>query len=97
MRTALALTVAAAGLAAFSALDPYETSAPPAPAGHAEAGPRVAICYDGLASGAREVTAAAQTQCPAGTAPTRVDTDWTMEHCPLLLPARAVFVCAPKK
>ena len=97
MRKAPALALAAAALAACSALDPYETSAPPVPAGRAEAGPRVAICYDGLASGAREVTAAAQAQCPTGTAATRVGTDWWMEHCPLLLPARAVFVCAPKK
>ena len=28
---------------------------------------------------------------------TSVRTDWQMQYCPLLLPARATFVCAPKK
>lgn len=94
---ALLLLAAAAGLAGCSAMDPFPTYADPAPAGAAEAGPRVAICYDSLASSLDEVRAAAQRECPAGTGARPLATDWTMQNCPVLLPARATFVCAAAK
>ena len=40
---------------------------------------------------------AAQQECAAGTVATPVRSDWRLEHCPVLLPARATFACAPKK
>ena len=92
----LALTVAVA-LAGCSALDPYPTYPQPAAAGAKDAGDRVAICYDAVVSSAAEVHKEAQAQCAPNTRPTRVGTDWKLDYCPLLLPARATFVCAPQK
>ncbi|HJU19944.1 MAG TPA: hypothetical protein VJ770_26125 [Stellaceae bacterium] len=86
----LALALALAGC---SALAPYPT-VPPA---GAAAGPRVAICYNGLRSSRAELRAAAQQECPAHTAAHFVATDLRMNHCPLLLPTRATFLCAAKK
>jgi len=43
------------------------------------------------------VQAAAQQECTANTLAMAVDTDWHLQYCPLLLPARATFICTPKK
>jgi hypothetical protein len=91
------LLVAAAGLVACSAFTPYPTEPQPAAAGVKDAGTRVAICYDALVSSRAAVQKAAQDECTSDTRATRVDTDWKLDFCPLLLPARATFVCAPKK
>jgi hypothetical protein len=86
-----------AALAGCSALAPYPTL-PPAPSpGETASGMRVAICYDGLASHRTAVQERAQQECPAHTTATLIDTDLRMEHCPLLLPRRATFVCMPGK
>jgi hypothetical protein len=82
-----------AALAGCSALAPYPTL-PPAPSpGETASGMRVAICYDGLRSSRVEVQRRAQQECPAHTTATLIGTDLRMEHCPLLLPRRATFVC----
>lgn len=91
------LLVVAAGLAACSAFTPYATEPQPAAAGVKDAGTRVAICYDAVVSSRAEVQKAAQDECAPNTLPMRVDTDYKLDFCPLLLPARATFVCAPKK
>ncbi len=99
MRIARTLTVPAAALIALtccSALDPYPTYPADAQPGD-DAGPRVAICYDTLASTLDQVQAAAQQECAPDTQATALRTDWYMQYCPLLLPARATFVCTPKK
>jgi hypothetical protein len=96
MRITGALAIAAA-LSGCSALAPYPTYPAAAQPGEADAGPRVAICYDALVSTADEVRAAAQQECAPETEAKPVGTDWYMQYCPLLLPARATFVCAPKK
>jgi hypothetical protein len=88
--------VVALALAGCSALDPYPTYPRDPEAGGADAGPRVAICYDTLVSSLAEVQKAAQQECAADTTATPADTDWLLQYCPLLLPARATFVCAPK-
>ncbi len=93
----VALAVAALALAGCSAFDPYPTYPRAADAGVTDAGPRVAICYDTLVSTLAEVQKAAQQECAADASATPVDTDWLLQYCPLLLPARATFVCAPKK
>jgi hypothetical protein len=91
----LAIAVAAA-LAGCSVLDPYSTYPRQPEAKTHDAGPRVAICYDPLVSAAVAVQQTAQSQCTADSRATRIDTDWLLQYCPLLLPARATFVCAPK-
>jgi hypothetical protein len=91
------LSIAAAvALAGCSALDPYSTLAPTARPGEPDQGPRVAICYDTLVSTLDEVQAVAQQECAPDTIATPVRTDWRMQYCPLLLPARATFSCSPK-
>ena len=100
MSTALArvlLVTAAAALAGCSALAPYPTYPGAAGPGEIDAGPRVAICYDALASTFDAVQSAAQQECAPDAAATYAKTDWYLQYCPLLLPARATFVCAPKK
>jgi hypothetical protein len=89
--------LAAAALAGCSALDPYATYPRQPAAGVKDAGPRVAVCYDTLVSTSSSVQQTAQQECPAQTLATRIDTDWLLLNCPLLLPARATFVCTPKK
>jgi len=92
---ALLLTLAAA-LAGCGALDPYP--APPRAAlPVAPAGPRVAICYNTLSTTLAEVQKEAQQECAAGALAEPADTDWYLQNCPLLLPARATFVCRPRK
>jgi hypothetical protein len=86
----------AAGLAACSALDPYPTYPRQPDANAHDKGLRVAICYDALVSPAALVRQAAQEECAADSVATRVDTDLLLQYCPLLLPARATFVCTPK-
>jgi hypothetical protein len=93
---ALRAIAVAAGIAGCSSLEPYPT-APRYPETDAhDKGPRVAICYDALVSPAALVQQTAQKECPTKSLATRVDTDWLLQYCPLLLPARATFVCVPK-
>ena len=95
---ALALLLGAA-LPGCGALDPYPTFPQAASAGAAP-GHRVAICYNTLRTTLPEVRAAAQQECAADNPQTRADpveTDWYLQNCPLLLPARASFVCTPRK
>jgi len=93
-RAAALLLIGAATLAGCGALDPYPT-APRAAQPGAPPGPRVAICYNTLTTSLAEVEAEAQQECSANTIARPVDTDWYLQACPLLLPARATFVCAP--
>ena len=88
--TALLLTIVGC-----SALDPY-SAAPRAAQPGAPAGPRVAICYNTLTTTLVEVQTQAQQECGANTVAQAVDTDWYLQNCPLLLPARATFVCSAK-
>lgn len=96
-RLAVAVAGLAAALAGCSALAPFPTApAAPGPGAH-EAGPRVAICYNGLADGRARVAAAAQQECGPNTLAVPAGTDWLLQDCPVLLPQRANFVCTPKK
>jgi hypothetical protein len=92
-----ALAVALAALTGCSALEPYPTYPPEARPGETDSGPRVAICYDSLVSSLEQVQATAQQECAPNTQATPVRTDWYLQYCPLLLPARATFVCTPNK
>ena len=93
---ALRSIAVAAGLAGCSALEPYPTFPRQPEANTHDKGPRVAICYDALVSSEALVQQAAQQECPANSLATRVDTDLLLQYCPLLLPARATFVCTLK-
>lgn len=84
-------------LAACSALEPYATYPRAVRPGEEASLTRVAICYDTLVSSLDQAQAAAQQECAADTVATYSSTDWYMQYCPLLLPARATFFCAQKK
>jgi len=88
---------AAIALTGCSALDPYSTLPASAYPGEVEQGTRVAVCYDTLVSSLDEVRAVAQQECTPDTVAIPVRTDWYMQYCPLLLPARATFACSTKK
>ena len=93
-RFAAALLVAI--LSGCGALEPYATVAR-APRPGQPTGQRVGICYNRLRSTLAQVQAEAQRECAPNTLAEPIDTDWYMETCPLLLPARATFVCTTKK
>jgi hypothetical protein len=95
-RSSFAAVLIAATLAGCGALAPYPTVPRAAKPGAAPV-PRVAICYDRLASTLADVQQEAQQECAANTVAKPAGTDWYMQNCPLLLPARATFVCAAKK
>ena len=94
---ALVVSVTVSVLADCSALAPYPTYPHMAGPGEEATALRVAICYDTLVSTLDEVQVAAQQECPSNTTATPFDTDWHLQYCPLLLPARATFFCAPNK
>ena len=86
-----------AALAGCSALVPYATYPRAARPGEDAALTRVAICYDTFVSSLDQVQAAAQQECAADTVATYSSTDWYLQYCPLLLPARTTYMCTPKK
>jgi hypothetical protein len=96
-RAPLARFAVAIALTGCSALDPYPTYPANARPGEVDPGPRVAICYDTLVSTLDQVQATAQQECTPNTQATLVRTDWYLQYCPLLLPARATFTCSPNK
>ena len=95
-RSLVLLLVAAGVLVSCSALDPYPVPAR-APQPGQPAGPRIAVCYNTLTTTLAEAQTQAQRECRAGKFAEPADTDWYLQHCPLLLPARATFVCTQKK
>ncbi len=86
----------AALLTGCGAFNPY-TTLPSAATPDQPAGTRVALCYNGLETSRAAAQEAAQKECPAGTRAERVDLDYFLQYCPLLLPARATFACVPGK
>lgn len=93
MRQSALLLSFALALAGCTTLSPFATY-PQAAQKAGLAGPRVAICYNPLASSASEVKKEAQEKCPAKRVAVRVATDWHLNYCPVLLPYRATFACA---
>jgi hypothetical protein len=95
---ALAL-LAPPALAGCGALDPFATAPPTLPPG-VTAGSRVAICYNTLSTPLAAVQQEAQQECDATSPQTLAvpaETDWYLQNCPLLLPARATFTCAGRR
>ena len=88
--------IAGIALAGCTLLDAYPTAPRAAQPGQPP-GPRVAICYNTLTTTLAEVQQAAQQECPAGSQAESADTDWYLQNCPLLLPARATFSCKAGK
>jgi hypothetical protein len=94
--------VLVSGIAGCSApaglLGPYVTYPLQQPVtGDKDAGPQVAICYDGTVHSLPTVQKAAQDQCGPGSLTNLLEIDPKLYHCPLLLPTRATFVCQQKE
>jgi hypothetical protein len=90
------LLLAVTPLAGCNLLDPYPTVARLPQPGQ-PTGERVGICYNSMTTTLPEVREQAQKECAASTMAEPVDTDWYLQTCPLLLPARASFVCTGRK
>jgi hypothetical protein len=88
--------LAMAILAGCGVLDPYST-APQVVRPGQPTGQRVGVCYNTLSSSLAQVQQEAQRECAPDMVAEPVDTDWYMQTCPLVLPARATFVCTAKK
>jgi hypothetical protein len=97
MKFARALLLAVAALPGCSQLQPYATNPRGARAGEVDAGPRVAVCRDPFISNLDDTQRVAQEECAADTTATYSSTDFYLQNCPLLLPARATYVCVPRK
>jgi hypothetical protein len=97
LRPVRLLVLLAALAAGCSALTPYATAPLPATNGVTDPGPRVAICYNRLKTSSDQVQQLAQAECLGDTVAQQVDTDYYLQNCPLSVPGRATFVCAPKK
>ena len=102
-RLCIRLVLVLSGLAGCSTLGPnvtgpYFTHPLQPVTDDKDAGPRVAICYDGSANALTTVVQkAVQDECGSGTLANLIDTDSRLYYCPLLLPTRATFVCQPKQ
>ena len=94
--TSFLLLLGTAALAGCNLLDPYPTTARAVEPGQ-PTGARLGICYNTLTTTLPELRQQAQRECAADTVAEPVDTDWYMQTCPVLLPARASFVCTAKK
>lgn len=98
-RFALAIVLLGTLAACESAvLPPFETVPPPlSRAERNEAGgtppAQVAICYNMFTTSAAAVLALAKESCDPGTTPKPQKRDFNFTNCPILLPARATFVC----
>jgi hypothetical protein len=93
---ARAALLAAALAAGCTALDPYATFPLPAKPEVVDPGPRVAICYNSFKTPPERVQELAQAECLGDTAAQLVDTDYRVDACPLVEPARATFICMPR-
>jgi hypothetical protein len=94
MRLLVLLGALAAGC---SALTPYATYPLDAPKGVTDPGSRVAICYNALKTSDDQVQQLAQAECLDDTVAERANTDYRLDSCAMSVPARATFVCSPKK
>jgi hypothetical protein len=88
------LAVVAAGCSGFT---PFPTAPPLLGFGEKNPGTRVAICYNGLKSTPEEIQRLGQGECPSHSLAERIGTDYRMDDCPAMTPARATFLCKTTK
>lgn len=92
----LSALLLAAIVAGCTALNPFPTGPLAADPKDKNPGVRVAICYNPLKTPSEKLQELGQAQCVGGTVAEPVDTDYRLDDCPVLAPARATFVCKPK-
>jgi hypothetical protein len=78
-----------------SLAEPFEGVPRPPQPDAVEAGPRVAVCYNAMFATPAAVRRVAEEACGNGTIAQPAGQDMRLS-CPLLMPVRANFVCAPE-
>ena len=96
MRRLAALALAAT-LAGCSGFTPFATSPPALAIGEVAPGKRVAVCYNGLKTPPEKLQEMAQAECLGEGNAQPLDTDYRLDNCPVMTPARATFLCKPGK
>ena len=91
----MAALLFAAIVSGCSVLTPFSTG-PLIDAKAKDPGPRVAICFNPLKTADEKVQQLGQAECTGDTAAQLVSTDYHLDDCPMLTPARATFVCKPQ-
>ena len=94
IRRCLSALLLAAAMSGCSVVNPFATS-PLADPKAKDPGPRVAICYNPLKTSDEKVQTLGQAQCVGDVTAVLVGTDYHLDDCPMLTPARATFVCKP--
>lgn len=97
MRWRLCVPLLAATAAGCSGFTPFPAAPPALGFGEKDPGTRVSICYNGLKSEPEEIQRLGQAECPANTAAEPIGTDYQMDDCPVMTPARATFLCKTTK
>ena len=92
----LLLAVAIAGCSGFT---PCPVPPRGLEAGEKNPGTRVAICYNGLKTTPEDVQKLGLEECRnnGGTTVAPLGTDYSIDNCPLMTPARATFLCTTTK
>jgi len=75
-------------------LPPFDT-VPPTDAAADSATTRVAVCYNALTASPEQLLGIAATSCGPGTTPQPAGRDISLDYCPVLIPSRATYSCAP--
>ncbi|HEU0218733.1 MAG TPA: hypothetical protein VFQ90_18900 [Stellaceae bacterium] len=96
MRRFVALLLAAT-LAGCSGFTPFVTAPPSLLPSESSPGKRVSICYNGLKTTPEKLQEMAQDGCLGEGNAQLLDTDYRLDNCPLMTPARATFLCKPGK
>ena len=73
-------------------LPPFET-APPAITSAKDDTLHVALCYNGLTTSEEQLNALALESCGSGMKAQPLGRGINLDHCPVLMPARAIFAC----
>jgi len=73
-------------------LSPFET-VPPTGVAADSATTRVAVCYNALTASPEQLLGIAAASCGPGTTPQPAGRDFTLDYCPVLIPARSTYSC----
>jgi hypothetical protein len=93
------LLLLVAAMAGCSGFTPFPVGPRGLELGEKSPGTRVAVCYNGLKTTPEEVQKLGLEQCQENgdTTAELLSTDYRLDNCPLMTPARATFLCKKAK
>jgi len=93
------LPLLVAAMAGCSGFTPFPVAPRGIEPGEKNPGTRVAVCYNGLKTTPEEVQKLGLEQCreDGDTSAELIGTDYRLDNCPLMTPARATFLCKTAK